>query len=451
MARHRLETDARGAGQEPPSRLRVTLRQSLDDDLLDVMNFLNEVVMRYPDAISFAPGRPAEAFFDVEASLGHISSFAEARAAASQRSRSAVFRDLGQYGKTNGLIQDLVACHLRRDEGIDVDPESIMVTAGCQEAMLILLLGLFEPASDVLMVSDPTYIGITGLARLLGVELWPLACGDEGLRPETVLTAVEEIRRKGKRPVAVYDIPDFNNPQGTSMPLDVRRRLLELASELEILIFEDNPYGMFAFDADPTPTLKSLDVNDDPGVIYLGTFSKTLYPGLRLGYLVADQRLPARGDADGAFLAQELSRIKSLTTVNTSPLAQAIAGGVLEKNQGSLRSVVEGGRAFYKANRDAMLRCLEDSMRRRGLDGKVSWNRPGGGFFLTVTLPFDFDEECLQSCAGEYGVICCPMSFFSLSTGRERQIRLSFSYVTEAEIATGIGRLAHFVADRMRQ
>ena len=177
-------------------------------------------------------------------------------------------------------------------------------------------------------------------------------------------------------------------------------------------------------------------------MLYLGSFSKTLFPGLRLGYLVADQ--PVAGGGAGDTLAEALSPIKSLVTVNTPAPMQAVAGGILVEEGFSLRRLVGEKIPFYRRNRDRMLAALEAHL----AGSAVRWNRPGGGFFLTVTLPFVFDEECLRQAAGEYGVIVCPMSYFALLPGRERQVRLSFSYVSEAQIDDGVARFARFVAAR---
>ncbi|HTG33402.1 MAG TPA: PLP-dependent aminotransferase family protein [Thermoanaerobaculia bacterium] len=421
----------------------ITLRSSLADPLLDVMNFLNEVVLRYPDAVSFAPGRPSERFFDVEGSLGRAAIWVESRAAASGASERAVWNDLGQYNKTNGIINDLIARQLAADEGIAALPESILVTTGCQEGMAILLLGLIDPAGDALLVSDPAYIGIPGLARIMGLTLIPIPTGERGLDPRAVAEGIAAARRMGRRPRALYDVPDFNNPLGTRMPVEARRELLALAREHGMLIWEDNPYGMFSYDGLPLPTLKALD--EHGVVVYMGSFSKTLFPGLRLGYLVADQQVLLPGSRR-VPLAAELSKIKSLTTVNTSTVVQAIAGGILLEAGGSLRPLVEEKLPFYRANRDRMLACLEAAL---GGAGGVLWNRPEGGFFLTVTLPFEFTDECLTACARDYGVIVCPLRFFALTPGRERQVRLSFSYVDEERIAEGIDRFARFVRERI--
>jgi (S)-3,5-dihydroxyphenylglycine transaminase len=424
----------------------ITLRSSLADPLLDVMNFLNEVVLRYPEAVSFAPGRPSERFFDVEGSLGRAALWVESRAAAAGISERAVWNDLGQYNKTNGIINDLIARQLAADEGIAAPPESILVTTGCQEGMAILLLGLIDPAGDALLVSDPAYIGVPGLARIMGLTLIPIPTGERGLDPEAVARGIDEARRMGRRPRALYDVPDFNNPLGTRMPVEARRELLALAREHGMLIWEDNPYGMFSYDGPPLPTLKALD--EHGVVVYMGSLSKTLFPGLRLGYLVADQQvlLPGGPGSQRVPLAAELSKIKSLTTVNTSTVVQAIAGGILLAAGGSLRPLVEEKLPFYRANRDRMLASLEAAL--GGVHG-VRWNRPEGGFFLTVNLPFEFTDECLTVCARDYGVIVCPLRFFALTPGRGRQVRLSFSYVDEERIAEGIDRFARFVRERI--
>ena len=416
----------------------IELKSCFGEPLLEVMNFLNEVVLRYPQAISFAPGRPAERHFDVEHSLAQTSAFVAWRAEATGWPPLAVWNDLGQYNKTNGIINELIARQLELDEGIHARPDSIVVTHGCQEGMVVLLLGLFEPG-DVLLASDPTYIGITGLASIGGIPVVPVPTGDEGLDPQAVAAAIDEVRRSGRRPRALYDIPDFNNPLGTQMPVATRRALLDVLHERGVLLFEDNPYGMFSYDVEPLPTLKSLD--EHGVVIYMGSFSKTLYPGLRAGYLVAGQEVVSASGAR-TTLAAELSKVKSLTTVTTSPVVQAVVGAQLLENGGSLRNLVRTKIPFYKANRDRMLACLEEHL--GGLDG-VHWNRPAGGFFLTVDLPFAFDEECLQACARDHGVVVCPLTFFALGEGRERQVRLSFSYVTEEQIEEGIRRFARFV------
>lgn len=419
----------------------IELKDCFSDPLLDVMNFLNEIILDYPEAISFAPGRPLETLLNVESHVNGIAEFVADQAGRSGLPMDRIWKDLGQYNRTNGIINDLIASHLERDEGIHVASDAIMVTVGAQEAMAVILTGLFDSSKDILLVSDPTYIGITGLARILGIRVVPVPSGEEGLDPEAVEKAIIQASRSG-RVRALYDIPDFNNPLGTTLPLDQRLKLIEICKKHGVLLIEDNPYGMFNYDGDRLPTLKALD--QDGIVLYIGSFSKTLFPGLRLGYLVADQRVGRQGH----YLAKELSKVKSLITVNTSTLCQAIAATALRNSGNSLEPIVKAKRHQFCRNRDALLACLAREF--VGLENEVQWNRPRGGFFVTLTLPFPFSTTELQRCAAEYGVIVCPMNFFSLAENRQRQIRLSFSYLQEEQIRTGSERLARFVHDRRR-
>ena len=402
------------------------------------MNFLNEIIVRYPQAISFAPGRPMEAHFAVESCVGSIAEYVEFTAEARGLPQQQIWNELGQYSRTNGTINDLIAKQLASDEGIHVTPGSIVVTVGAQEAMAVLLTGIFEPGRDILLASDPTYVGITGLARVLGISVVPISAGEDGLEPERVEQVIRECSELG-RPRALYDIPDFNNPLGTTMPLEHRRQLLDICARNDVLIIEDNPYGMFVYEGERLPTLKALDT--EQVVLYIGSYAKTLFPGLRLGYLVADQV------SAGRALAEELSKIKSLLTVNTSPLLQAFAAGILRKENGTLRGMMERKIKDYRRNRDIMCECLASEF--SCLADFVHWNRPRGGFFLTLQLPFHFGEQELQRCASDYGVIVSPMKFFTLGRRRESQIRLSFSYVSEELIREGIHRLGLFVKDTM--
>lgn len=418
----------------------IEMRDCFLDPLMDVMNFLNEIVFDYPEAISFAPGRPPADLFDVENSLGAIKSFVSFAANNSGCAERQVWEDLGQYNRTNGLIRDLISDHLANDEGIHVSPESIIVTVGAQEAMAIALNGLFDPASDVLLVSDPTYIGITSLARILGIRVIPVPVEDEGVDPEEVERAIERCRAFG-RPRAFYDIPSFNNPMGTSLAPERRWQLLEVCKKHGVLIIEDNPYGMFAYEGAQAPPIKALDIGSEKMVLYIGSFAKTLFPGLRLGYLVADQREARTGN----ILARELSKVKSLLTVNSSPLLQGIVAGILLDQGGSLQTVVAPKRERLRRNRDVMLECLSSQFENTP---GVYWNRPQGGYFLVVTLPFSFGKEELKLCASRYGVIVTPMRFFTVGSGHECQVRLSFSCVDEDTMREGMRRFGMFVNDR---
>ncbi|WP_369228043.1 aminotransferase class I/II-fold pyridoxal phosphate-dependent enzyme [Streptomyces sp. R39] len=442
-------------GAEPeaspaPSAVRTTpaaglrkaeLHGSVSDPVLDTMNFLNEVTTRYPQAISFAPGRPYDGFFDAEQIFVHLRRYLdhlEAQGASPGQVRSALF----QYGPTSGQIRELIADSLRKDENTDVAPESIVVTVGCQEAMFLAVRALISGPEDVLLVSSPCYVGITGAARLLDVTPTAVAERESGFHCADLEAAILAERARGRRPRAFYVIPDHSNPSGTTMPLQTRLDLLDLAQRHDILLLEDSPYRMVS-PGQQLPTLKSLDRHRR--VVQLGSLSKTLFPGARVGYVVADQTVV---DADGrtGLLADELTKIKSMITVNTSAVSQAVVAGMLLAADGRTSELNSETAAYYG---DAMRVTLEElakqfpAVEREALG--VRWNEPTGGFFLSLTVPFQADNAALIRSAEEFGVIWTPMSYFYPDGGGEHAVRLSVSYLTHQEIADGTERLAHFI------
>ncbi|MFD8751220.1 PLP-dependent aminotransferase family protein [Kitasatospora sp. NPDC059577] len=411
------------------------------------MNFLNEITTRYPEAISFAPGRPYDGFFDVEQVFAHLRRYLDHLAetgASPGQVRDALF----QYGPTAGRIRELVADSLRKDEGIDVPPEAVVVTVGCQEAMLLAVRALHARPEDVLLVASPCYVGIAGAARVLDVETAPVHDRDGGFDCAALREAVLAERARGRRPRACYLIPDHANPRGTTVPLATRHRLLDLADELDLLLLEDSPYRMVSPGAQ-LPTLKALDLrragHRGPRVVHLGSYAKTLFPGARVGYVVADQPVTDRAGRTG-LLAAELTKIKSMVTVNTSPLGQAVVAGMLLAADGHTGRLNAESSAYYGDTMRATLRRLAECFppaRREALG--VRWTHPEGGFFLALDVPFAADNAALARSARQYGVIWTPLSYFHPHGGGTHGIRLSTSYLTEHDIAEGIARLARFV------
>jgi (S)-3,5-dihydroxyphenylglycine transaminase len=420
---------------------RADLHVSLSDPVMDTMNFLNEIAMRYPEAISFAPGRPHDGFFSTEQIFDHIRRYLkhlEDEGRTPEQIRSAMY----QYGPTAGQIRELIADTLRIDEGIDVPAESIVVTVGAQEAMLLALRALFSGPRDVLLVSSPCYVGISGAARLLDIEVVPVLERADGLDPADVAEAIETQVARGRRPKALYVIPDHSNPAGTTMRMAARRALLDIAGRNDILVLEDSPYRLVSPGAQ-LPTLKSLDTGRR--VIHLGSFSKTIFPGARVGFVVADQ--PVVDDAGHAgLLADELTKIKSMVTVNTSSLSQAAVAGALLAADSSLTTLNAGPATHYGDSMRLMLENLDQRFppARRAELG-VTWNRPSGGFFLSVSVPFRADNAALVRSAEQFGVLWTPMSYFHPGGGGEHGMRLSTSYLTDAQIAEGTARLARFI------
>ncbi|WOX07949.1 PLP-dependent aminotransferase family protein [Streptomyces sp. N50] len=424
----------------------VTLRKeelhaSVGDPVLDTMNFLNEITHRYPKAISFAPGRPYDGFFDVEEIFTHIRRYLdhlEQGGATPGEIRNALF----QYGPTSGQIRALIADSLRKDENIDVRPESIVVTVGCQEAMFLALRALIAGPDDALLVSSPCYVGITGAARLLGVEPTAVEEGRDGFRSADLETALAAERARGRRPRAFYVVPDHSNPSGTTMSLAERHALLELAAREDFLVLEDSPYRLVS-PGRQLPTLKSLD--REQRVVHLGSYSKTLFPGARVGFAVADQRVVDK-DGNPGLLADELTKIKSMVTVNTSPLSQAVVAGMLLAVDGRTSELNTETSAYYGDAMRAILARLDECFPQQDRDALgIRWNRPDGGFFLTVDVPFRTDGAALVRSAEEHGVIWTPMSYFYPQGGGEHSLRLSVSYLTQADISEGVARLAQFI------
>jgi (S)-3,5-dihydroxyphenylglycine transaminase len=419
--------------------VREALHVSVHDPVSASMDFLNEIAGRFPDAISLAAGRPYDDFHRVDDIDRHLKVYQEYLAGlgltpADRRQR------LMQYGRTNGQIGELIARMLEVDEEIRVPAEAVMVTVGCQEAMVVALRGLCADADDVVLATEPCYVGFTGAARVLGIEVVPVPESAGGLDPETVAAVAERVRASGRRPRALYVVPNFSNPSGVSLPVPVRRRLVEVAVEQELLILEDDPYGLFGL-GEPLPTLKALDAKQN--VIYLGSFAKSCFPGARVGFLVADQTVVDRYGRR-RLLAEELSTVKSMVTVNTSPLAQAVIGGILVGCGYSLRQANQQKIEFYRNNLRTLLAALE---RHFPPGGGFAWNTPSGGFFAVLDVPVPATVELLEYSAREYGVLWTPMSFFYLDGGGSHVIRLSCSALTPDRVEEGVRRLAALLAD----
>ncbi|QCX74832.1 2-aminoadipate transaminase [Streptomyces sp. YIM 121038] len=421
----------------------ATLHASLGDTSMESMNLLNEVAGTYPDAISFAAGRPYEGFYDVALIHEYLRTFCAHLRGDLGMSEAAVARALFQYGDTKGIIAGLVARSLAVDEGIDADPESVVVTVGCQEAMFLVLRALRAGDRDALLAPSPTYVGLTGAALLADLPVLPVRTGERGIDLDDLADQLHRARAAGRRVRACYVTPDFANPVGVSMPVAERRRLLDLAAAEDLLLLEDNAYGLLNSAAERPPTLKALDTRQH--VVYLGSFAKTGMPGARVGYAVAGQRVTGAGGAV-TLLADELSKIKSMLTVNTPPIVQAVIGGKLLTHGCSMAAANRRETEVYRQNLQQVLDGLD---RRLGDRAGVSWNAPTGGFFIVVTVPFTVDDALLAHAARRHGVLFTPMHHFYGSTAGHRQLRLSISTLTPERIEQGLDRIAALVDERL--
>ena len=395
---------------------------------LDILSRFGRSARTYPEAISFAAGAPIVPPDDPADWAAALTRYVQYH----ERVAGAATTSLGQYGPSTGVINDLVARHLNIDEQRKVDPKQILMTDGGQEAALVTLLAVVEPGRDALLAGDPCYVGLTGVAAILGIDVVPVFNHGEGMKAAAVAAACERARARGLRPAAVYDVPDFNNPLGTTVPASSRLEILELVRGEQMLMIEDNPYMQFGFEREPEPSYGRLDSGH---TVTLGTFAKTLLPGLRVGYLVAPP-----------WLMPALERVKSLTTVMTSTVAQAVAGGMLLACDCSLRAHVRPLVAHYRERRDRLLDALSRYFGPSD-DGDVQWSRPAGGFFATMRVPFEVDAAAVDAAARRHGVLVAALGDFSSSTAWTHHCRLAFSNVEIDRIDEGVRRLSRFVVD----
>lgn len=378
-----------------------------------------------PEVISFAGGLPAPELFPVR-------EFQEAC--------NTVLRDSGatalQYGQTEGYtpLREMIARNVQR-YGIEASAENVLVTSGSQQA-LDLVAKLLINRGDRVLVESPTYLGALQAFNLLGADYVSVPTDNDGIRTDLL----EEALRSG--PKFMYLLPNFQNPAGVTMSLSRREELVYLSNKYGIPILEDDPYGQLRFEGEHLPPLFVLDrANMRPddhyqngNVIYLSTFSKTLAPGLRLGWIVAPPDVISR-----------LVQIKQGTDLHTSTFTQMVAyevarNGFLDEHVRTIRSV-------YKERRDVMLKSLEECC-----PPGITWTHPEGGLFLWMTLPEGLDCRELFHTAVKNNVAFVPGdSFFAEERSGTRNLRLNFSNAKPEQIRIGIRRLAAAIETQMEE
>lgn len=366
-------------------------------------------ITEQPNVISFAGGLPSAITFPI----------AEFAAACEK-----VLRDDGraalQYAASEGYapLREAVAAMLPWE----VNPEQVLITTGSQQGLDLAAKILVDTGSRVL-VETPTYLGALQAFTPMEPQITSVASDKAGVD-------VDDFSRKGKGARFLYVLPNFQNPTGRTMT-EARRALLSMrAAELNVPLLEDNPYGDLWFDEAPPATLTS---RNPEGCLYLGSFSKILAPGLRLGFLVAPKAI-----------FPKLLQAKQAADLHTPTFNQRI---VVEVMKGDfLRRHVPTIRAQYKAQRDAMLAALTREM--TGLD--VTWNTPAGGMFLWARLPEGFDAAALLPEAVAQGIAYVPGAAFYADTADSRTLRLSFVTPSIEEIHSGIAALARVVRAHRR-
>lgn len=323
------------------------------------------------------------------------------------------------YGDQLGYagLRQWIVSHLA-ERGITADAGNVLVTGGSTQA-LDFACRVFLEEGDAVIVENPTFLGAIEIFQTFGVEIIGVDCDENGMDMEKL----ERTLAANPHAKVIYTIPTFQNPAGSNMPLDRRQKLVDLAREHNVAVFEDDPYGDLQYSGEVIPPLRSLDDQ----VLYFGTFSKTIAPGIRVGYVIAPTEV-----------TEKLVSTREVADISNDRVQMATVALALEDR--FLEGHIETCRDFYRSRRDAMLNALQ-----REMPEGVTWSKPDGGFFVWITLPENIDSELMFDRAAEFGVVFFPGQWFDPAHATSHTIRLSFSTVSEERIELGIERLGQAV------
>jgi 2-aminoadipate transaminase len=371
-----------------------------------------------PGIISFAGGFPAPESFPVPLIEGLLQGLFEED-----------YSGL-QYGPTEGLeeLRYEIALRMRAD-GVDCTTDNILITNGSQQALDLICKVMLDPG-DIVLVEQPGYIGgLNAIGNYQGSKIG-IPMDEDGLRIDVLANRLKEMAAKDQHPKFIYTVTNFHNPTGVTLSTSRRQGLLQLAQEYDFLILEDNPYGLISFGQDALPHIKTMD--DEGRVIYLGSFSKILTPGVRVGWVTASQPL-----------IRQLTIAKQGTDLCSSTLGMKL---VLESiRSGELEAHIESLRILYRRRRDLMLQALSTYM-----PAEVHWTRPSGGFFIWLRLPSYIDTKAMLPFAvSEEKVAYVSGKGFHVDGSGHNTIRLAYSEASETDIEEGIRRLAKAIHRRI--
>ena len=369
-------------------------------------------VVSRPEVVSLAGGMP-----DVSALDGELIEQAF-RSLMSNRRNYALQYGGGQGDiRLRGQIQEIMAL-----EGIQGSVENLMITTGSQHA-LELLADLFLDQGDAVMVEAPSYVGAVGIFRHKEAHIEHVFTDEDGISPEALAEAADRLIEQGRKVKLLYLVPNFANPSGVTLTAERRAQVLQVCRERGILIIEDNPYGLLYFDQKPPEAMRAMD---SEGVVYLGSFSKILSPGLRVGYVLAPPAIREK-----LILANE-SAILSPATFAQMMVSEYLS---LSDWQGQIDTY----RKLYASKRDAALEGLSEYLPR------VQTTRPQGGFFLWLTLPEGLNSKEMLPLAVDELVAYTPGTAFYGDGRGANNIRICFSHPTAENVKVGIKRLSNVV------
>jgi len=330
-----------------------------------------------------------------------------------------------QYGTTTGYkkLREAIAGRLNKNFDTSVDGENILVTSGAQQA-LYLVGKVFVERNDEVVVEAPTYASILQILQELEADVRDVKLEEDGFSQEEF----EDYLETGGKPQLSYFVPTFQNPSGITTSLVKRQKLVDLADEHDFLIVEDDPYHQLRFSGSNVPPIYSID--DHRRTIYVGTLSKLLAPGLRVGWIVARREF-----------IDKLQLAKQPVDLCTNVFSQHLAYRYLKED--IVDRQIEKIKNLYRAKRDHMLDAL-----REFLPEEVNWTSPEGGMFIWLTLPEDIDAEEMFQDALDDGVAYVPGAIFYGNSPKKNTLRLNFTFVEKEEIKEGLKRLGRLVEEK---
>jgi 2-aminoadipate transaminase len=371
-----------------------------------------------PEVISLATGLPDTTTFPAEDFAALMSRVAVDSTAAAL-----------QYGPTEGqedvrraIVQVMAA------EGMSVEEDDLFVTTGGQQVIDLVCRTFIDPG-DVVVAEGPTYPGAVPCFDSFQADVVQIEMDADGMRIDVLADTLERLRADGRRPKFIYTVPSFQNPAGVTMALERRRALVKIAHEQELVILEDNPYGLLRYEGDPLPTLYSLD--GGRYVIYLGTFSKILSAGLRLGWAAAPRPI-----------LEKMNLGKQAADLCSSALTQHFVAAYFEHRD--WRAYLEKLRVLYRRRRDVMLEAMEEH-----LPAETTWTKPQGGLFIWAKLPDYIDTTDLLARALREHVAFVPGRAAYLDGRGGSEMRLNFSGVADDDIREGVRRIGKVVSEQV--
>ncbi len=372
-----------------------------------------------PDLISLAGGLPNAKAFPVESIHQCVENVFEKNITTAL-----------QYGTTEGLppLRAALAERMRNKKKMNCEMHDILITNGAQQALSLLAFILIDPGDTYLTVV-PAYLGAVQAFHAFEANCESIPMDNEGIDIASLRRNLKRLHHTGIIPKFLYTVPNFQNPSGETMTLDHRKQLLEIASEYDFIIIEDDPYGDINFSEEVLPSIKSFDTKGR--VVYLSTFSKIMAPGFRLGWTVASQQI-----------IHKLTLAKQAMDLCTNVFSQYIACEYLEG--GYIDDHVEKIKKLYKHKRDVMLNALE-----KHFPEEVHWTLPKGGMFIWITLPKKINTHLMFQKALEKKVAYVSGDAFFPENAQYNSMRLNFSYSDDKDIKKGIKRLSEVIKEEL--